>query len=211
MPPSRYAVPRDPEQRPPLDSRRSSRPQMPSMPSAGNRYTPPMSPGDSPSRRVHWPDDPNDQHEPRGRTAERRLSGSSRSRTRSQSRSSSLDYLPPSDNAEKKDKPWFKKKTVWTTVASLATVAVLVPSTMSANASVEAASAATRAAKSTRRAAVAGESSARASYLSARAVNNTCIAQGHQDYFGRYTGPGQHVRPPARGNGHAVYGRGIIL
>ena len=30
------------------------------------------------------------------------------------------------------EKPWFKKKTVWTTVATLATVVSLVPSTMSA-------------------------------------------------------------------------------
>ena len=86
-------------------------------------------------------------------------------------------------------------------MASLATVAALVPTTVSAAASKDAAHAAGRSAhaagqsaRHTKRAAAAGEASARAASLSARAVNNTSMAQGHQNAYGRYTGPAHHAQ-----------------
>ena len=188
--------------------------------SSTHRNRAPPSPGsdDSANRRVHWPDDPADhRNQPRGRPAERPPRQPSRSRTRSMtqspSRSRDVEYIQhraslPDDQA---DKPWFKKKTVWTTVASLATVAALVPSAMSATASIDAAHSASRAARNTKRAAAAGEQSARASMLSARAVNNTTIAQGHQDRYGRYTGPARHAHAGSRGIGHHSGSRREIM
>lgn len=113
------------------------------------------------------------------------------------------DLLNPSNEL----KPWFKKKTLWASVATVATVLMLLPASVSAKGSREAAAASMAAAKASNRSAKAGEDAARASHRSARAgeksakaveksanaVVNTSIAQGHMDDLGRYIGPQEHL------------------
>lgn len=98
------------------------------------------------------------------------------------------------------DKPWFKKKTVWASVATVATVLALLPASVSAKGSREAAAASMEAARASKRSANAVEKSA-------NAVVNTSIAQGHMDERGRYLGPKEHLSgskprgpPPAARN-----------
>lgn len=106
-------------------------------------------------------------------------------------------------------KEWWKRKTLWATLASAATIAALMPSTMSARATGKSAKATTLSAKATRQSAAATTRSAEATERSARAVEkatkvairsanaversadavvNTAVANGHQDHFGRYAG-----------------------
>jgi hypothetical protein len=106
-------------------------------------------------------------------------------------------------------------------MATLATVASLVPTTRAANASVRAseasqksADASIRSARAGERSARAGERSAGAGEKSARAVINTTVAAGHMDPLGRYTGPQKHAQiEDGRGSGgrRAIeYGGGSV-
>ncbi|KAF2851307.1 hypothetical protein T440DRAFT_478757 [Plenodomus tracheiphilus IPT5] len=151
-----------------------------------------------------------DEYEPtRGRSQYRRPSPESRessyspSRSRSRSRSQTREvehyrHQPPplpsitaTVRDDKKDKEWYHKKTLWTGLATVATVAALLPSTISAKASVDAAHASGRAARASEKSALqvtksarASEISAMGSIMSARAVTNSCLAQGHMDEYG---------------------------
>ncbi|KAL9533623.1 hypothetical protein SMMN14_02829 [Sphaerulina musiva] len=94
------------------------------------------------------------------------------------------------------DKPWFKKKTLWATLASAATIVAVMPTWKSANASRSSAKgshrsadAAERSADASLRSARAVERSTKAVERSANAVVNTAVASGHQDHHGRYLGP----------------------
>lgn len=94
------------------------------------------------------------------------------------------------------DKPWFKKKTLWATLASAATIIAVMPTWKSANASKSSAKgshrsadAAERSADASLRSARAVERSTKAVERSANAVVNTAVASGHQDHHGRYCGP----------------------
>lgn len=90
------------------------------------------------------------------------------------------------------EKAWYKKKTLWATVGTIAAIAALVPASVSANASTTSAKASQDAAAASRKAARASRRSANAVEASANAVINTSIANGHQDVYGRYTGPGTY-------------------
>lgn len=155
----------------------------------------------------------------------------STSRTRSRSRPDYHQHRPSSSLAddpirasrsrsvreEKKTKDWYHKKTLWTTLATVATVAALVPSTVSAKASRDAAHASGRAARASEKSAQqvtksarASEVSAMGSIMSARAVTNSSIAQGHMDEYGnavRKDGYGRteklRVRAPVSVDGYA--------
>lgn len=111
---------------------------------------------------------------------------------------SSEDLRHPGHPDAGDDKPWFKKKTLWASVATVATVAALLPASFSAKGSREAASASQEAARASKRSADAVEKSA-------KAVVNTSIAQGHQDAKGRYAGPKEHL---SGGNNKASASRG---
>ncbi|KAH9828453.1 hypothetical protein Tdes44962_MAKER02371 [Teratosphaeria destructans] len=134
----------------------------------------------------------------------------------SRSRSSRPRSTPDED--EEGELPWFKRKELWATVASIAGVAA---ATWSANATRQSAHAtqasaqATQAsARATREAAMASHRSADAAHRSAdastriangndlqtRAAVNTAVASGHQDHRGHYLGPlptdPHAIRPP---------------
>ncbi|KAJ4385816.1 hypothetical protein N0V93_010247 [Gnomoniopsis smithogilvyi] len=94
--------------------------------------------------------------------------------------------MNPGHPDEGDDKPWFKKKTLWASVATVATVVALLPASVSAKGSREAAAASMEAAQASKRSANAVEKSA-------NAVVNTSIAQGHMDDRGRYLGPTEHL------------------
>jgi hypothetical protein len=121
----------------------------------------------------------------RSRSRSRSISPRDRSRRRSLSRSPS-PRRRRSLADELEEKPWFRKKTLWTTMATIATVAALVPATMSARAAKDAANASTRASYATTRAAHAAE-------RSATAVEATTIANGHMNHKRQYTGPAHHL------------------
>ncbi|GIZ46751.1 hypothetical protein CKM354_000986400 [Cercospora kikuchii] len=101
------------------------------------------------------------------------------------------------------DKPWFKKKTLWATLASAATIIAVYPTWKSALASQSSAKGSNRSADASHRSADAAERAADASLRSARAVErstkaversanavvNTAVASGHMDHHGRYCGP----------------------
>ncbi|KXS98900.1 hypothetical protein AC579_7208 [Pseudocercospora musae] len=70
---------------------------------------------------------------------------------------------------EKQDKPWYKKKTLWATLASVATIASIVPITYSAHGSLSSAKGSNRSADASHRAADSVEKSARAAMRSADA------------------------------------------
>lgn len=165
---------------------------------------------------------PRDEYEPdaRGRPLYTRPEPVSRessvSSTRSRSDSIS-DYRNherhhsgmPRPTPSKKDKEWYHKKTLWSGLATVATVAALLPSAVSAKASVDAAHASGRAARASEKSARQVTKSARASQISAmgsmisaRAVTNANIAQGHQDEYGNALrkdsfGRTQRVQPRA--------------
>lgn len=121
---------------------------------------------------------------------------SSRSRSRSVSTTDHRDHEPrrpvaPRPSPSKKDKEWYHKKTLWSGLATVATVAALLPSAVSAKASVDAAHASGRAARASEKSARqvtksarASEISAMGSIMSARAATNSSIAQGHMDEYG---------------------------
>lgn len=100
-------------------------------------------------------------------------------------------------------KPWFKKKTLWATIGTLAGVASVVATGISAQATNRSAMATQQSAKATKAAANASHRSADASTRianisehSTRAAINTAVASGHQDHQGRYMGP---LPQPSRG------------
>lgn len=95
----------------------------------------------------------------------------------------------PREEEDDEDKPWFKKKTVWATIGTLAAVAALGPAAVSAHASQEAAR--------------ASQKSSQAAQRSANAVVNTTIANGHMDKKGRYTGPRAEKNGPRKTGGHS--------
>ncbi|KAF2169900.1 hypothetical protein M409DRAFT_52381 [Zasmidium cellare ATCC 36951] len=163
-------------------------------------------------------DDRGRDYSPRARKSNDSLVSARRDRSRSrprQSRRSSSNWRPhredrsrpsslrrrslsPRDNdyKGKPEKPWFKKKTFWTTIASIASVASVAAVSLSTQATRESAQATKRSAKATTYAAEASHRSADASNriaagndLSTRAVVNTAVANGHQDHQGRYLGP----------------------
>ncbi|KAF1999011.1 hypothetical protein P154DRAFT_437973 [Amniculicola lignicola CBS 123094] len=118
-------------------------------------------------------------------------SSSSRSRSRSRSRRQHRRRISSPDYDRGEGKPWYQKKSMWTGLATLATVAALLPSGISAKASRDAASASTRAARASEKSAREVKKSARASELSAigsltsaRAVVSSSMAQGHMDTNG---------------------------
>lgn len=112
------------------------------------------------------------------------------------------------DEQDDPEKPWFKKKTLWATVASIASVASVAAVSMSTQATRESAKATRTSAEATKKSALATQNAALASHrsadasnriangndLSTRAVVNTAVAAGHQDHRGRYLGP-----PPREG------------
>ncbi|KXS98896.1 hypothetical protein AC579_7208 [Pseudocercospora musae] len=107
----------------------------------------------------------------RDRYGPRRRRYSSRSRSRSRSppsrrRDSRVNFAP---TPEKQDKPWYKKKTLWATLASVATIASIVPITYSAHGSLSSAKGSNRSADASHRAADSVEKSARAAMRSADA------------------------------------------
>lgn len=89
-------------------------------------------------------------------------------------------------------KPWFKKKTLWTGVATVATVLALVPASVSAKGSREAAAASMAAARASKKSATASSRSANAVEKSANAAVGSSMAQGHIDERGYYTGSRDH-------------------
>ncbi|EME40358.1 hypothetical protein DOTSEDRAFT_38313 [Dothistroma septosporum NZE10] len=116
------------------------------------------------------------------------------------------------DEKEDTEKPWFKKKTLWATIASIASVASVAAVSMSTQATRQSAAATRESAQATKKSARATADAALASHrsadasnriangndLSTRAVVNTAVAAGHQDHRGRYLGPlpPQGVRTP---------------
>jgi len=181
---------------------------------AEKRYTP----------NVRFPEDPamnyasrsrshsrqRDSRHERSRQSSRDSRSSSKEKSRDRSRERrrrarrSVDMSKEKD--EEEEKPWYKKKTVWTTVATLATVASLAPAIKSSKASAEAAVASQRSARASSKSAKAVQKSAEASIRSADAsmrsaiaTTNSAIAQGHQDEYGRL------VAKPARPAG-SMYG-----
>ncbi|KXT01964.1 hypothetical protein AC578_6553 [Pseudocercospora eumusae] len=116
----------------------------------------------------------------RDRYGPRRRRYSSRSRSRSRTppprrRDSRVNFAP---TPEKEDKPWYKKKTVWATLASVATIASIVPITYSAHGSLSSAKGSNRSADASHRAADAVEKSARAAVRSADAAEQSADASG---------------------------------
>ncbi|KAI5357893.1 hypothetical protein Slin15195_G037650 [Septoria linicola] len=192
--PDRGRDPRDSfvRDRPPVHSRRSydsaysSRDQLSRVPSESSMSS--RSPSPRRSRN-------------RSRRRRRRYSSYSRSPSPRYRRDSGVqeDVLMPLPE----DKPWFKKKTLWATLASAATIIAVVPTWKSANASKSSAKGSNRSADASHRSADAAERAADASLRSARAVErstkaversanavvNTAVASGHQDHHGRYCGP----------------------
>ncbi|TLD36046.1 hypothetical protein E2P81_ATG02935 [Venturia nashicola] len=166
--------------------------------------------------RHHLPPSPPSSREPsrersRSRPSSRRDSSRGYS-SRRYSRGTSRTRTPPAPEPE--EKPWFKKKTLWASVATLATVASLVPTTRAANASVRASEASQKSANASVRSARAGERSAEAGMASARAVTNTTVAAGHMDALGRYTGPAKNAMiedgRPSGGRRAIEYGGGSV-
>ncbi|KAE9973217.1 hypothetical protein EG328_004500 [Venturia inaequalis] len=159
--------------------------------------------------RHHLPPSPPSSREPsRERSRSRPSSRRDSSRAPSSRRSSrGASRVSVARTPEPEEKPWFKKKTLWASVATLATVASLVPTTRAANASVRASEASQKSADASVRSARAGERSARAGERSAgagersagageqsaRAATNTTVASGHMDPLGRYTGPAKNA------------------
>ncbi|KAF2760211.1 hypothetical protein EJ05DRAFT_483979 [Pseudovirgaria hyperparasitica] len=152
----------------------------------------------------------------RGRSRRRRpssiissdSSSDSPSPLRTRSRSRRRHHRPRSvsrrrhteDVATKEEKSWYNKKSLWTGLATIATIASLVPSAMavkqtgrSARATEKSAAAVTKSARATLQSANATKMSAGASMLGARAAINSGVAQGHMDFDGRYTGPATHM------------------
>ncbi|KAF2772426.1 hypothetical protein EJ03DRAFT_348802 [Teratosphaeria nubilosa] len=127
------------------------------------------------------------------------------------SRSRSSRQRSTQDDDDEAELPWFKRKELWATVASIAGVAA---ATWSANATRQSAHATQASARATREAALASHRSADASHRSAdastriangndlqtRAAVNTAVASGHQDHRGHYLGPlptdPHAIRPP---------------
>lgn len=177
---------------------------------------------------------PETKQQPRRRSYSPRRRNRSRSRSysprrRNYSRSPSPRRASPSPRRDPDpEKPWFKKKTLWATVASIASVASVVAVSLSTRATTQSAKATTESAKATRKsaratmhAATAAHRSADASTriadgndLSTKAVVNTAVANGHMDHQGRYLGPSQPAGGdavpmaqlpwdrPANGHGH---------
>lgn len=132
-----------------------------------------------------------------------RLSDRSPRRDRHARRHSSPDWpdlTNPGHPAAGGEKPWFKKKTLWAGVATVATVLALLPASVSAKGSREAAHASEKAAEASKRSANAVEKSA-------NAVVKSSIAQGHMDEKGRYNGPKENLSDPKSLRGRAE-GRG---
>lgn len=114
---------------------------------------------------------------------------------RSSRRSSHANHLSNGDdegNTTTEVKPWFKKKTLWTGVATMATVLALVPASVSAKGSREAAAASMAAARASKKSATASTRSANAVEKSANAAVGSSMAQGHIDERGHYTGSRDH-------------------
>ncbi|KAF7192200.1 hypothetical protein HII31_06586 [Pseudocercospora fuligena] len=155
----------------------------------------------------------------RDRYGPRRRRYSSRSRSRSRSppprrRDSRVNFAP---TPEKEEKPWYKKKTLWATLASVATIASIVPITYSAHGSLSSAKGSNRSADASHRAADSVEKSAKAAIRSADAAEqsadassraaiaalrsasavekstkcaiHTAMANGHMDADGNYVPP----------------------
>lgn len=153
----------------------------------------------------------NQDYSPPSRSPSRPLSprfpSPSRSRRRSQdnSHNRSPSHTPsPRRPTSSDSKAWYKKKTFWATVGTIAAVAALVPASVSASASTTSAKASQEAATASRKAARASKRSANAVEASANAVVNSSVAQGHQDRYRRYTKPG-------KARGRSSGGRGIPI
>ena len=216
-------MPSPPRARSQVDERRrSSASAEPS--SAERRYTPSHSPDPrshmttsekrsrtlAPSERgnghhgVHWPDEPQHEHHPderwreyeRGRVYERhRPDDYSRSSTCSPRHSCDEGRRPSRAHASEDEKAWFRKKTLWAGVASLATVAALVPTTMAAQASVDSAAAAGAAARNSKRAAVASEKSAGwGSQVIGKKFNLKDLRAASDDLLNEFFGLDKHSR-----------------
>jgi hypothetical protein len=155
----------------------------------------------------------NQDYSPPSRSPSRSLSPHSHSPSRSRSRSPSRTPSPRRQSSSD-SKAWYKKKTFWATVGTIAAVAALVPASVSASASTTSAKASQDAAAASKKAARASKRSANAVEASANAVVNSTIAQGHQDIYGRYTGPGRVKGGSSGGRGVPIgrpmleYGRG---
>ncbi|KAF2824569.1 hypothetical protein CC86DRAFT_408640 [Ophiobolus disseminans] len=137
----------------------------------------------------------------------------SRSRSRSRSHSRSRDYppYPPhrhTSPSKDTDKHFYQKKTLWTGLATLATVAALLPTTISAKASIDSAHASGRAARASEKSAQCVAKSVRASELSARAAVSSSFAQGHMDEWGRAFRKGEGSVRGVRTGSHVAGGGG---
>lgn len=125
-----------------------------------------------------------------------------------------MSFAPAPD---REPKPWYKKKTVWATLASAATIAALVPATLSAKGSMSSAKGSHRSADASHRAADSVERSSKAAIRSAdaaeqsadasskaavaalrsasavekstKAAIHTAMANGHMDAHGNYIPP----------------------
>lgn len=167
----------------------------------------PSSRASSERSRRSSPERTQSRHRPRARPRRRRRYSDEYSRSPSPRRRSPRD--DDYRNVPAEIKPWFKKKTIWATVGTLAGIASVVATGISAQATnrsalatQQSAQATKQSAQATKQSASATKQSAQAAHRSAdastrmanlsehstRAVINTAVAAGHQDHRGRYIG-----------------------